>query len=74
MPRFTIVPTDQRYSSGEVIAEDASAALSIVNQLDCQEADVLEDGNYLFSVRLSETGMWTIFQREDASEAYVSLG
>lgn len=64
MPRFTILPTDPSYASAEITALDAGAVLNIVGRLECHEADVLQDGKYSFSVRLSQNGLWSIFQRE----------
>jgi hypothetical protein len=66
LPRFKIIPTDQSFSSAEIVALDAAAVLNIVGQLDCGAADVLQDGKYTFSVRLSRNGLWTIFRYDDA--------
>jgi hypothetical protein len=64
MPRYVILPTDQTHSSAEMVAPNPGSALDIVSRLDCREADVLEDGSYLFSVRKSGgTNFWHIFQR-----------
>lgn len=64
MHRFTIVPTDSSYSSAEISARDAGGVLTIVSQLQCGEADIFEDDRYKFSVRLSDSGMWSIFKRD----------
>lgn len=64
MPRYLIMPTDQTHSSAEMVAPNPGSALEIVSRLDCKEADVLEDGAYLFSVRKSGgANFWHIFQR-----------
>ena len=63
MPRFTVIPSDRPNFSAEITALDGGAVLNVVGQLACEEADILQDGRYAFSVRLSSSGMWTIFQR-----------
>lgn len=63
MPRFKILPTDSSYPSAEISALDAGSVLNVVSQLNCHEADVLEDEVYKFSVRLSGSGLWSIYQR-----------
>jgi hypothetical protein len=64
MPRFTIYPTDQTFSSADVTAFDASAVLHMVGRLRCTAADVHREGEYLFSVRAANGGAWTVFQRD----------
>lgn len=68
MPRFTVSPTDAAFASAELIAPDAARVLTIIQNLDCKEADVSTDGQYSFSARLGDNGVWTIFQREQAHE------
>jgi hypothetical protein len=63
MHRFTICPTDMSYPSAEIIAIDAGEVLSIVDRLNCHDADVLQDGVYSFSVRQCSSGMWSIHRR-----------
>lgn len=74
MPRYLVIPTDQTFSSAEIIAPDAAEVLNIVHRLHCGEADVFEDESYTFPVRCSENGLWTIFTRpappEPKVEAY----
>lgn len=75
MPHFLILPTDQPHSSAEVTAAHAGGILDYVSRLDCKEADVLEDGHYVFSVRKSgEANFWQIYQRADGQEVYSELG
>jgi hypothetical protein len=64
MPRFTIYPTDQAFSSADVTAFDAGAVLHMVGRLRCTAADVHREGEYLFSVRAADGGAWTVFQRD----------
>jgi hypothetical protein len=65
MPRFKILATDHSYST-EIIADKAAAIFTTVDRLECKEADVLIDGAYSFSVRLEQSGFWSIFQRDHA--------
>lgn len=76
MPLFRIFPTDQTFSSAEIIADDAAAVFQIVGRLACHEADVIADGAYAFSLRLGDNGLWVIFQRsqEDDAEAIQVFG
>lgn len=75
MPRYVILPTDQTHSSAEMVAPNPASALDIVSRLDCKEADVLQDGAYLFSVRKSGgTNFWHIFQRAPNVEVITELG
>jgi hypothetical protein len=51
-------------------AIDAGSVLHVVNRLACREADVFQDGAYVFSVqRTGSAGFWTIFQREQLETA-----
>lgn len=68
MPLFTVVPIDQASSSTDMAAIDAGGILAVVERLNCQEADVMQDGVYAFSARLGGNGLWTIFQRDDGAE------
>ena len=72
MPRFTVQPTDQSFSSTEIIACDAGPVLGMVSTLACGEADVMEDDVYSFSVRLGSNGIWSIFQRGYAPRAMIA--
>jgi hypothetical protein len=65
MPRFKIRPVDQTHPSTEVIASDGSAILNTLCRLNCGEADVLIDDQYMQSVRLDGNGVWHIFQRAE---------
>jgi hypothetical protein len=63
MPRFQIYPTDRSFST-ELVAPNAADVLRIVHRLRLEEAEVDCDGLYSFSVRLSDDGLWCIFQRD----------
>lgn len=65
MPRYTILPTDHVQATAEINALNSSAVLNVVGQLPCKSADILQDGQYAFSLRLGQAGLWTIFQRDD---------
>jgi len=64
MPRFKILPVDPSFSATEINAVDGGSVLSVVTQLNCKEADVLQDDLYTFSVRIDRNGLWSIFQRD----------
>ena len=71
MPRFHIHPTDSSSPVSEFIVTDEAAVLHMVERLGWEEADVMRDNKYSFSVRLAGNGMWTIFQRKAAKGAEV---
>lgn len=74
MPRFRIIPSDDAAEPIEIESLDAGSALYTANQIGCHEADVLEEGIYLFSVRTlgGKSSFWQIFQRQDgASDSMV---
>lgn len=71
MHRFLILAADDSFRSSEIIAPDAGSALHAVDRLDVREADILEDGRYLFSVYLNANGVWCIFQRNHGLAAEV---
>ncbi|MEJ5975057.1 hypothetical protein WG901_00290 [Novosphingobium sp. PS1R-30] len=66
MPLFTITPSDTDHAPVEVSSPDAAAVLHTIARLNCGEAEVLEDGIYVFSVRLDNNGLWHIHQRSEA--------
>lgn len=76
MPLFTVIPSDQSFASAEIVAPDAARVFSIVQNLDCKEADIMREGAYAFSIRLSDNGLWQIFQRGEieTSESIQSFG
>jgi hypothetical protein len=68
MKLFRIIPLDHSATPAELIARDASGVLSYVAERQWQGADVLQDENYVFSVRLSDEGFWTVFQRSEGDK------
>lgn len=63
MPRFTIIPVDRNQPDANLIATDAGPVLAFIDRVRCGEADVLEDGRYLFSASLESCGFWSVFHR-----------
>lgn len=74
MSLFKILPTDQTFSSAEIIADSPAAVFQIVGRLACHEADVVADGAYAFSLRLGDNGLWIIFQRPQEEELIPAFG
>lgn len=68
MPLFKIRPTDPSHTSAEVITRDAADILAIVQRLDCRAADIYRDGVYAYSIRLDDSGLWCICQRDQAEQ------
>jgi hypothetical protein len=68
MPRYTIEPADRSASPVEIVSPDGSVVFEIVRSLDCSKADVLEDGNYAFTLELEAFGMWRISHRGGAAK------
>lgn len=73
MPRFRIRPADQLLPATEFTAPDAAIVLLIVQRLPCKEADVIRDGNYDFSIKLSDNGLWCLFHRDPPMAEVVPL-
>lgn len=74
MPRYQIFPTDRSFSSG-FEASNAADLLTLVHRLGLKEAEVDRDGEYSFSVRLDNNGLWCVYQRSqealpDRTEAF----
>jgi len=66
VPHFTILRTD-RSARTELTAVTADSVLHTINRLHYAEADVFRDGSYAFSVQVGESGVWTIYQRDEAA-------
>lgn len=64
MPLYKILATDNSYISAVIEADEPNSILHRVRELQCQEADVLENNTYSFSVEMGDAGIWTIFQRD----------
>jgi len=66
--RFTISPHDKAKAPTEFMANDAGSALALVERINCGDADILENGKYLFTATLSEGGFWLISVRTESPE------
>lgn len=64
MHRYTIQPIDRNMSPTEQLGQDPACALHLVSRLHCKEADVFEDGTYIFSLQMDDNNLMCIFQRE----------
>ncbi len=65
MDQYTIRPADQAEPPFDFEANDPSRVLSVVQRIKCHEANVEKNGHYAFSLRLSDSGVWRIFERRD---------
>jgi hypothetical protein len=65
MPHFTIKPADRSGAPVHVDAIDAASVLHRISRRHCHEAEVYRDNEYLFSARLGDNGVWTVFQRQE---------
>jgi hypothetical protein len=73
MRLFRIIPLDRSDTPVELISRDASGVLSYVAERQWQGADVLQDEDYVFSVRLSDEGFWGVFQRDEGGKSWRAL-
>jgi hypothetical protein len=71
MPKFTISPSDQSRSSAELICPNVATVLHTVARLECGQADIFEDEKYVFSLQLSSSGLWQIYQRNAGKTKYL---
>jgi hypothetical protein len=55
---------DETYPPMELVSSNPASVLHMVSWLPWPAADVLENGQYAFSVREGDGGFWTIFQCE----------
>jgi len=62
MRRMTIVPIDKSEPAA-IFNADQTDAFHMVSRLNCGEADVFENDQYKFSLRLEVGGLWNIFRR-----------
>lgn len=63
MPRFDIVPMGQP-ATRQLAALDGAGVLRLIYGLECGQAEVFEDGAYVFSIDTWANGMWSIYQRD----------
>ena len=76
MHRFRIHPISPSFPETEIIAHDAAPVLHLIERMNCKEAHIDRDGDYAFSARLGDNGLWLIYHRQPASErpAMLQLG
>ena len=62
MPSFRLIPAVDPGSYVDFVGPDASTALNIASSRRIDDADIYEDGHYVFSVRRSglKGGCWVI--------------
>jgi hypothetical protein len=62
MPSFRLIPAHEPEDYSDFTGIDASAALNVASSQDVGEADVYQDGHYVFSIRRSglTSGCWII--------------
>jgi hypothetical protein len=60
MPQFTVIP--RRLPTRAIVA-NPKHLLNIVSEMGCDDADILCDGEYAFSVQRGGNGMWILSGR-----------
>jgi len=60
MPMYTFFPEEHDFESEELVADGPEEMLSAIYGFGWNKARVFEDGEYLFTVSRSITGMWSI--------------
>jgi len=60
MLRFIIRPLEPSIQPAET--DDAAGILVLVAKMGCTAADIERDGTFAFSVRLGDSGLWSISQ------------
>ena len=63
MRRFLIHPVASSIEPIEVIADNEAAVLTVLERLNCTEAQIHRDGSFAFSVKRFEDGLWQIYGR-----------
>lgn len=77
MVHFLIIPIDPAYPTIDIFADDPSPILHVIERMNCGVADVVRNGDYVFTLRLDGSGMWTIYKQDSGvrsttrSSAYV---
>jgi hypothetical protein len=60
MPQFTVIP---RFVPKSAIVTNRDQVFSAVSRMCCEDADVLCDGEYAFSIHRGGEGMWILSGR-----------
>lgn len=63
MFQFTLFET-QSCSSVQLAEANSATLLSTMNHLHWTDADLLQDGEYAFSLRRIEAGYWILYRRD----------
>lgn len=63
MSLFTLTSDDLALTPHEFVANDAGQVLCIIHRLGWRAADIRQDGRYLYSLSLSEDGVWSLTNR-----------
>lgn len=63
MRHFLIRPRDGSIAPVEVLAQDESEVLLVMERMKCREVDVDRDGLFVFTAILVDTGLWQIVGR-----------
>jgi hypothetical protein len=73
MPRVPSPPTDRSCPNLGAKAGDPASIHRIVGRNSCVEGAVYIDDAYVFSIRLTDNGYWTMFpQKSDEAERLVT--
>jgi hypothetical protein len=60
MPIYTLIPDEHDYDPMAIEADNPAQLLSLVHRLGWNAAQVLKDGEYVFTVSLNPKGFWSI--------------
>lgn len=63
MPRFQILSVEREMPVADFVADDSRDVLNVMHQKGCRHAHVYRDGDYLFSARLDDREVWSLYQR-----------
>lgn len=61
MPRYTVIPRASEMKLVEVDEDASDVILSVIARLGCNEARVLVNGKYRFTVGKYASGVWRIW-------------
>lgn len=62
MPLFSLIPLEDGFKPLDFTADGNSQVLNMIHRSGWTGADVLCDGEYVYSVALSDQGFWSITQ------------
>ena len=73
MPAYIIRAVDGSHMSVDIDSDHVDAIFDAVKNLQTKDADVLTDDVYVFSVRLDDYGVWSIFLRDHSLRSQGSI-